>query len=79
MSIKKALWEELLQYYPVTTDLKEAQQHKEEFHVAFIITGLDLALEPLRLRSCWRGLAYSEEYVWVPKSFISRIEFCGAE
>ena len=48
MSIKKALWEELLQYLPVTTDLKEAQQHKEEFHVAFILTGLDPTLKPYK-------------------------------
>jgi len=45
LATKKALWEELLQYHLVTTDLKEAQRHKEEFHVALILSGLDPALE----------------------------------
>jgi len=32
----------------VITDLKEARQQKEEFHVSFILTVLDHALEPYK-------------------------------
>jgi len=31
LATKKALWEELLQYHPLTTDLKEAQRQKMSF------------------------------------------------
>jgi len=48
LATKKALWEELLQYYLVTTDLKEAQRQKEEFHVSLILAGLDPMLEPYK-------------------------------
>ena len=48
LATKNAFWWELMQYHPMTTDLKEAQRQKEEFHVALILIGLDPMLEPYK-------------------------------
>ena len=50
LATKNAFWWELMQYHPVTTDLKEAQRKKEEFHVALILVGLHSVLEPYKAR-----------------------------
>ena len=60
LASKKALWEELLQYHPVTTDLKETPRQKEEFHISLILHDLDTALE-----SCKAQILAEEELLIV--------------
>ena len=45
LATKKAL---LLQYHPVTTNLKEVQRQKGEFYVVLIPLGLDPVFKPYK-------------------------------
>ena len=49
LDTKKALWEELLQYHPVTTDLEEAQWQRGVSYCS-LLAGLNLALEPYEIQ-----------------------------